>query len=1131
MASGYFPRFSALAAAILLACAGLFPAAPAAEVLIENDYVFDASTDGVRAFIGDDPGELVFESDVSLDAEIDFDWDVYGRDNADDGWNAWHEAGAPAGPDAVDDYRLAPLSALTIGSGGYNLVLGDGAMVVNTGDSDGIIAMRAIDMDIGENAVVHGTWAGISLENFLDGNHGEIVNRGRIGSFVDDRDGDDPVSRESEFGVWVYRVGDNDVFVLKNEAQGEIEGVFGGVQVERGSGAGFVDIDNAGAIRSENTGVSVGSVDPEYIWLMRPDFINYFEGAFELKNEGVISGGSIGVDVLGSDAKVNIDNRADGVIESGNTAVRIFDGGGQGAARIENHGRISGGETGISVLGGTVDIENHGEISGGADGDAIVYDGGATGGEITLYSGVQGAIRHLGDSGGAALFLMDGGADASVGDIVWGEGSITQSITPDSGDAAWSFGGDVSAGSLAFAGGEAVLGGVVSIGGAITVSDNASLSIDGAVIESEDLDIASGAGFDFNHGSVTINGGSFNYGAGPLTLSGQSDDREAGLHLKDGKASTSTGGIDVAEHGRLGGTGTVEGDVSADAGGTLQPGDPTGQLSISGDLAVDGGAVVNIRIMGGDDNCGKLSVVGEADIKNGATLRIEDVSAGAVRDDATYTFMSAGTLTLDGDDPFTIDHDSLLYDFMIPYEDGYDTNAGEIRFIADRLADYSDEAYADTANRKAVARALESARQDRQLENLTIAYEGLLSDILHEGVSESDMQAALEQLNPEPYQAAFRMTSGQAHAMARRTMHSARQSRLKMATGTGDNLAQNIGAMLSSSFSAPGFDAGAVGRALDAWAGPSAGGGSGGSGGYSGDYSGGRARIVHDEMGVSAPDSPWRGFYGAYGQLGEIDADAGRSGYDFRSGGLIIGAERSVSERLVAGASIGYGTGSADFDENDGELEMRSLRIGPHATWVGRNMEVDVAASAGVHLNRQERRITIPVDANPSSRFLSYDGSVFTEARYRVNLARTWDIVPAASLHYAWQYRESHTERGAGDAALAFDSQSDHFLRSRLGLSVLRPFSGRTFVVVPEVFAGWGYELLDEDIDVKASFANAPGSGFRVTGDGPGRHSAIYGGGISALFGEYNVIFARYEREDLEEGGVDTFSLGVKWNF
>jgi len=284
-------------------------------------------------------------------------------------------------------------------------------------------------------------------------------------------------------------------------------------------------------------------------------------------------------------------------------------------------------------------------------------------------------------------------------------------------------------------------------------------------------------------------------------------------------------------------------------------------------------------------------------------------------------------------------------------------------------------------------------------------------------------------------------------------------------------------------------------------------------------------------MGVSAADSLWRGFYGAYGQLGEIDTGTGRSGYDFRSGGLIIGAERSVGGSLVAGASIGYGTGSADFDQNDGELEMKSLRIGPHVTWVGRNLEVDAAASAGVHFNRQERQITSPVNANPSSRFKSYDGSVFTETRYRMNFARTWDIIPAASLHYSWQYRENHTERGAGDGALRFDSTTDDSLRSRLGFSVLRPFSGQRFVVVPEAFAGWGYEFLDEDLDVRASFSNAPGSGFRVTGEGPGRHGVIYGAGLSALFGEYNVAFARYEREDLEEGSVDTFSLGVKWNF
>jgi uncharacterized protein YhjY with autotransporter beta-barrel domain len=134
-------------------------------------------------------------------------------------------------------------------------------------------------------------------------------------------------------------------------------------------------------------------------------------------------------------------------------------------------------------------------------------------------------------------------------------------------------------------------------------------------------------------------------------------------------------------------------------------------------------------------------------------------------------------------------------------------------------------------------------------------------------------------------------------------------------------------------------------------------------------------------------------------------------------------------------------------------------------------------------------------------------------------------------MQYTHHYREKHTEDGAGDARLEFESQSERSLRSNLQLSLGRQISGEGYVLLPEVFAGWRRELLKEDMKVEASFAGAPESGFRVVGDGPGRGSLNYGLGITALFWDYNVGFVRYERERLEEGGASTLSAGVKWNF
>ena len=209
---------------------------------------------------------------------------------------------------------------------------------------------------------------------------------------------------------------------------------------------------------------------------------------------------------------------------------------------------------------------------------------------------------------------------------------------------------------------------------------------------------------------------------------------------------------------------------------------------------------------------------------------------------------------------------------------------------------------------------------------------------------------------------------------------------------------------------------------------------------------------------------------------------------------------------------------------------MHTLRLGPHATLDRGALEIDIALNVGYHWNRQKRNMPL-IDRQSVVRYNIWDGSVYTGARYNLSFRDRWLLTPAASLQYAHQYRESFTERRAGDARLKMGSDANDVLRSLLGMHFSREFRTSRFVLVPEVFAGWEYDLLDPDMTLEARFAEAPGSSFRVDADSPGRESVVYGGGLTFLFGDYNVAFATYELEKQDDGDGYTFSAGVKWNF
>ncbi|MFW6283966.1 MAG: autotransporter outer membrane beta-barrel domain-containing protein, partial [Desulfosalsimonas sp.] len=672
----------------------------------------------------------------------------------------------------------------------------------------------------------------------------------------------------------------------------------------------------------------------------------------------------------------------------------------------------------------------------------------------------------------------------------------------------------------------------VSVDEEIRIENGAGFSVTGGIVRTKDFD--NQGNLEFADGEIQIQGGIFDYSdsLADFVLAGDgADDRpllrltggaetsgintltigETGagtLKLEDSSVSTDSG-LAVESSGRLEGRGTIEGDVDARGASTVKPGDPTGTMRVEGNLDVAGTddekAVLDIEIKAGDHNSGKIHVTQTASLEN-AEVGIKDISGGAVTDGMVYEFLYAeDSLSWDDLEDADFVSRSPLYGFT----PSVDTNSAS--FTARRLTDYSG--HARTGNQKSIANALASARKNQELTGITPGWESLLEDIVENRAKSADMRRALDQMSPEPYQAALRSAAGQAYRMTRRTMDGARQSRLTLASKGGAGL----DAMLQSALASSGSDPVAMGQAMYAAA-------------ESGN-SAGRSGIDYEEMGTSAADSPWRAFYGAYRRRGDMDEASQRAGYELSENGYYLGMERETGRNWVAGGSIGYVYTSADFREGRGGLSMKSLRLGPHATWTGEKFTVDSAISFGAHANRQSRKMTLPEAKEAKARFNIFDGSIYTEARLNRNPEHNWHFIPVVSMHYTWQYREQYDERGAGDANLAFEDDSAQSLEGLAGLIVSREYSGHGFVVLPEIYGMWGMEMLDSDLDIKAEFENAPGSGCSVTSQGPGRSRGVVGIGVSVLFGGYNVAFARYEREFSGAGDLDAYSAGVKWNF
>ncbi|RJP37499.1 MAG: autotransporter domain-containing protein [Desulfobacteraceae bacterium] len=1117
--SPLYVRFANTAAALLLLVLfwlGIAAAPVSADDVTTGGYVFlgGQTVDQPNVFVSLDPASdtIRFEPGAVLDADIPPD-----TLNLKDQWARWHrETGAD--PVRRGDYDLKTLAAITVGNTYESITIGEGSRIINRDElGDGMLAMGSHDINIGKDALLYGRWASLSFGNFEDPDDADfftfsLTNNGNIGPHYDD----DPDENPSRFGVLVYRGVEGHIV---NAADGVIRGDHSGILTN------YIESD---------------SDDPDSI----PDYsgdepMDYAEGrSFSLDNYGQIKGRLYGVYEGGQLEDVRIVNHETGQIEGGIAGIYLLRGG-----DIVNYGDIEGEDAGIFIAAGTADITNYGTIAvtgedadGEKNGDAIRFGGKTVGGSVTLYATVDGGIGHHGDTSEALIHLRETD-NASVGNIGFGEGGIIQY------GGTWTL-GDVTAGAMSIEGGEMRLSKEVDVDG-IDIENGASLVVSGGAVTTKDL-INRGT-LDFQDGEIAVNGGLYEHndvtGIRDFTIAGLEEDQNphlrlikgagtwginslfiggdhgGGLTLEDDSMVSYLNRLEVNDKGRLAGAGTVGGDVFVRSGGAIaagHPEDPISSLAISGDLVIDQDAVIEIGIAGGDNNNSKIDVSGDVAI-NGGALKVTDYSGFTVQEGSTYTFLTAGS-ALTGE--FDAVHSfSQLYRVDLFY---WTTGAS---FSLTRMADYQD--FVQTENQARTMRALEACWDAGYLEDLRYTMDSLLDGVLEDTVPQSHLQSNLAVLDPEPYQASFRINADQIGQMSRHLMQGARRSRLQMVTGDAYQLAEMLGTAAPS----PDLSPAAAEEAMKV-----------------------RSRIHPERLGTSTWAKPIRLFYGGFHREAEVDAVINRTGHEYRSRGYYLGFERERSPQLITGASIGYTYNHARFDDNRGVLRTDSFRLGPHITLKRNNLEIDVALSGGVHQNRQERRMMYPevptyiprtnigIDlsdlyAGPStavSRFNIYDGSAYTDARYNLVIREVWKIVPSASLQYIYQHREGIREQRGGDINLKIDSDSQETLYGVLGINLGREISGSTFVLVPELFARYRHDMMQGDVDIDARFANAPASPdreIRVTGAGTDKSTSVVGAGITALFGDYNMAYFGYEAEITDSGSLDTFFAGVKWNF
>ncbi len=547
-------------------------------------------------------------------------------------------------------------------------------------------------------------------------------------------------------------------------------------------------------------------------------------------------------------------------------------------------------------------------------------------------------------------------------------------------------------------------------------------------------------------GAMLINAGTFTNSAGSaFTNNGTFDNWSGATFVNNG---TFNNGGTFTNKGIVTGTGTIVGNFSND--GTIAPGNSIGTMTVTGNYTHNAGAVYLLEIdaTGRSD---KLVVTGTAAL-NGGKVSVWAASGNYPNTmSTTYTILTAGSVT------GTFASVSGNFAFM-SVSLGYDPTHVYL-ILARNSTSFVDVAL--TPNQIAVASALDRIGTGSTGDMATVM-DNLLDLTAAGARSAYDQMSGLTHVSLT--EALFFSLNRYIGAL------SDRMGGFSM--GRGEPLA-DAGNMLFALNGNTGSDAGnALLAAIQGIK-----------------ETGGK----EDSRNVS----PWGLWARGYGNIGNRRGDDITAKYDHRGGGLIIGFDRKVSERMLLGTAAGYSYTKVNMNDlsDDGKVASYqgslygAYNIGP---WYANGL-------VAYGYNRYDTARNIVFGSIARTAHAAYGGhslSGYAEAGYSF-LINTVNIIPLVSMQAGSAWRNAFTETDAGALNLDAESNRESSLIGSLGLKMKKEFRMQKGFVTPEIRVRWLHEFADGEYTVNASFAGNTVSAFNVRGERAQRDSAAIGLGLS----------------------------------
>ena len=225
------------------------------------------------------------------------------------------------------------------------------------------------------------------------------------------------------------------------------------------------------------------------------------------------------------------------------------------------------------------------------------------------------------------------------------------------------------------------------------------------------------------------------------------------------------------------------------------------------------------------------------------------------------------------------------------------------------------------------------------------------------------------------------------------------------------------------------------------------------------------------------------------GQTGDVDDTNEEIGFDFQTTGINVGADYYINKQLLAGVTLGYSSGDAELDDDGGQVDTDSLKVGVYATYFEDGSSEKISGwyvngylGGGYNEYDFERTLsagTISQTATGDSK--GYELNSVIGGGYDYQLGDATIVGLITSLRYDRLWVDDYSESGAGSLDLDVDDQDLDSLRSDLGVRV-----AYSVVAIDDIIwhwgaqASWQHEFMDTENTVKARLVNGGSASFNT---------------------------------------------------